>query len=125
MYIPNDNCNTCLITMTTIGKMSGLIFRKVFISFVTFLFSVSLFPFHVTNFVLNLSHILSSFLLKNMTTRNSLIKSKSTITKAGNFAGAKIHRYLHLQKTPTLKDIVMLQDLQTPLKYSCINHKFY
>ena len=59
-----------------------------------------------------------------MTTKNSLIKSKSTITKAGNFAGV-IHRYLHLQKTPTLKDIVMLQDLQTTLKYSCINHKFY
>ena len=28
MYIPNDNCNTCLITMTTIGRMSGLIFKK-------------------------------------------------------------------------------------------------
>ena len=124
MYIPNDNCNTCLITMTTIGKMSGLIFRKSFISFVTFLFSVSLFQFHVTNFVLNLSHILSSFLLKNMTTKNSLIKSKSTITKAGNFAGvASIDTYTY--KNPTLKDIVMLQDLQTTLKYSCINHKFY
>ncbi len=30
MYIPNDNCNTCLITMTTIGRMSGLIFKKSF-----------------------------------------------------------------------------------------------
>ena len=124
MYIPNDNCNTCLITMTTIGKMSGLIFKKVFILFVTFLFSVSLFQFHVTNFVLNLSPILSSFLLKNMTTRNSLIKSKSTITKAGNFAGvASMGTYTC--KNSDFKNIVMLQDLQTTLKYSCINHKFY
>jgi len=60
-----------------------------------------------------------------MTTRNSLIKSKSQLQKAGNFAGAaSIDTYTY-KKTPTLKDIVMLQDLQTPLKYSCINHKFY
>ncbi|AYY29578.1 hypothetical protein B1995_15560 [Bacillus cereus] len=28
MYIPNDNCNTCLITMTTIGRMSRSKLRK-------------------------------------------------------------------------------------------------
>ncbi len=30
MYIPNDNCNTCLITMTTIGGMSSSKLGKVF-----------------------------------------------------------------------------------------------
>lgn len=31
MYIPNDNCNTCLITMTTIGRMSRSKLRKLFL----------------------------------------------------------------------------------------------
>ena len=45
------------------------------------------------------------------------------LQKAGNFAGvASIDTYTY-KKTPTLKDIVMLQDLQTTLKYSCINLK--
>jgi len=52
MYIPNDNCNTCLITMTTIGKMSGLIFKKsfYFICYVPFLclaISISRYKFRI------------------------------------------------------------------------------
>ncbi len=61
-----------------------------------------------------------------MTTRNSLIKSKSTITKKPEISQVQ-HPWIltPAKKTPTLKNIVMLQDLQTPLKYSCTNHKFY
>ena len=124
MYIPNDNCNTCLITMTTIGKMSGLIFRKsfYFICYVPFLclaISISRYKFRIKS-----KSYSFKFPFKEYDYQNSLIKSKSTITKAGNFAGvASIDTYTY--KNPTLKDIVMLQDLQTTLKYSCINHKFY
>ena len=92
MYKPNDNCNTCLVTMTTIVQMSSLRFRKIFYFICSnkliILFPTSLFQIHITNFVLNLSSILSSSLLKRVAGMNILVRFKSTITKAKDFAGA-------------------------------------
>jgi hypothetical protein len=89
MYIPNDNCNTCLITMTTIGRMSGLIFRK---------------SFHFMCYVSFLCLVISSSRYKFR------IKSTSIITKSRRFRRCSIHRYT-CAKSPTLKDTIMLQDL--------------
>lgn len=63
MYKPNDNCNTCLVTMTTIVQMSSRRFRKIFHLICS---NKLIFQIHITNFVLNLSSILSSSLLKKM-----------------------------------------------------------
>ncbi|HFK1721846.1 hypothetical protein CN300_03855 [Bacillus thuringiensis] len=60
----------------------------------------------------------------------NLLVLNQKLQKAGNFAGAASIDTYTCETTPTLKNIIMLQDLlnhskKTPLKYIWINHEFY
>lgn len=61
MYKPNDNCNTCLITMTTIVQMSGLVSGNFFQlqSLLFYLSCSNKLNLAITNCSFNLSNSLS------------------------------------------------------------------